>query len=932
MKNKLLLLDGMAITYRAYYALSRNPRITSKGLNTSAIMGFTSTLFELIQSQKPTHIAVAFDLPAPTFRHERFAEYKANRDAMPEDIQLALPYIREIITAFNISIATCEGYEADDVIGTLAHKAEQHGFEVLMATPDKDFGQLVTENVKIYKFGRMGHKDEIMGVPEILAKFGIQRCEQVADILGLWGDSIDNIPGIPGVGEKKATQLVNEFDSVENLVQNYSKIKNDKLRELVGQYTEQALLSKELATIALDAPIDFDEEDLRLTAPDFERLKELFNELEFRNLANRIFTHYSTTSPELITLMQSPAPQANTTAKKSSQPTLFDNPDQLDLFGGQATDTPTLTEEKQYRTIASEKEIATFVNTLKDSSLFSIHFLQILDRTIGVALAGEGIETTLIDLSKDTGLEIIKPLLDAEKPTKVCLDLKQTKKLLHGYGMELHGDIFCTTIAHYLLHSESRHTADYIFRSYLSQEIFDIDTFTKKVTKNDVEAFVAENRSTLANAVCHTAELLLQTYPLLDKELKDTGAEKLYREVEIPLVDVLLSMENEGVRIDTDYLKNYSEQLQKELQGIEKQIFEYAEGSFNINSPKQLGEVLYEKLKIVDKPPKTATKQYSTAEDVLLKLADKHAIVPLILEYRSLTKLIGTYLDSFPKLISPTDQRLHTIFNQTVTATGRLSSSNPNLQNIPIRTQRGREIRKAFVPRNDEYTLLAADYSQIELRIIASLSGDEHLKTAFVQNLDIHASTAAKIYKLDIGDVSPDLRRNAKSVNFGIIYGISAFGLAEQLGIPRKEAQELIDEYFVQYPDIKKYIDNCIATAREHGYAQTMLGRRRPLPDINSRNNNIRSFAERNAVNMPIQGTSADMIKIAMNNIYSEFVKRGLKSKMILQVHDELVFDVFKPELDEVKDIVSEMMKNALPLSVPIELGIETGNNWLEAH
>ncbi len=932
MKNKLLLLDGMAITYRAYYALSRNPRITSKGLNTSAIMGFTSTLFELIQSQKPTHIAVAFDLPAPTFRHKRFAEYKANRDAMPEDIQLALPYIREIITAFNIPIATCEGYEADDVIGTLAHKAEQHGFEVLMATPDKDFGQLVTENVKIYKFGRMGHKDEIMGVPEILAKFGIQRCEQVADILGLWGDSIDNIPGIPGVGEKKATQLVNEFDSVENLVQNYSKIKNDKLRELVGQYTEQALLSKELATIALDAPIDFDEESMLLTAPDFERLKELFNELEFRNLANRIFTHYSTTSPELITLMQSPSPQANTTAKKSSQPTLFDNPDQLDLFGSQPNDTPTTTEEKRYRSISSAEEIEQLINKLKDSSLFSIHFLQILDRTIGVALAGEGIETTLIDVSKDAGLEIIKPLLDAEKPTKICLDLKQTKKLLHGYGMELHGDMFCTTIAHYLLHSESRHTADYIFRSYLSQEIFDIDTFTKKVTKNDVEAFVAENRTTLDNAACHTAELLLQTYPLLDNELKETGAEKLYREVEIPLVDVLLSMENEGVRIDTDYLKNYSEQLQKELQNIEKQIFEYAEGSFNINSPKQLGEVLYEKLKIVDKPPKTATKQYSTAEDVLQKLADKHAIVPLILEYRSLTKLIGTYLDSFPKLISPTDQRLHTIFNQTVTATGRLSSSNPNLQNIPIRTQRGREIRKAFVPRNEEYTLLAADYSQIELRIIASLSGDEHLKAAFVQNLDIHASTAAKIYKLPIEEVSADLRRNAKSVNFGIIYGISAFGLAEQLGILRKEAQELIDEYFVQYPDIKKYIDNCIATAREQGYAQTMLGRRRPLPDINSRNNNIRSFAERNAVNMPIQGTSADMIKIAMNNIYREFVKRGLKSKMILQVHDELVFDVFKPELDEVKAIVTKMMDTALPLSVPIELGIETGNNWLEAH
>lgn len=929
MKNKLLLLDGMAITYRAYYALSHNPRITSKGLNTSAVMGFTTTLFELIQTQKPTHMAVAFDLPAPTFRHERFAEYKANRDAMPEDIQVALPYIRQMIAAFNIPISTCEGYEADDVIGTLAHKAEQRGFEVLMATPDKDFGQLVTENIKIYKFGRLGRKDEILGVPEILEKFSVQRCEQVADILGLWGDSIDNIPGIPGVGEKKAKQLINEFDSVENLVKEYKAIKNDKLRDLVGQYTEQALLSKELATIALDAPVDFDEESFRLGEPNFDALKALMDELEFRNLAKRIFTHYSTTSPELITMLQSSAPQPATTARPS-QPTLFDN-DQLSLFGSQPAETTT-PPAKEYSTISSPDETDTLAEKLKNNKRFAFHILQILDKTAGIAIAADNIETTLIKIGKDTDFEKIKHLLNLDISDKICLDLKQAKKQLAPFGIELEGNFFCTTIAHYLLHSESRHTADYIFRSYLNKEPFDIETFTKKVTKSDMDTFVNENLITLSQYACQTAEMLLQTYPLLIKELAENENDKMFRNIELPLVDVLLSMESEGVRIDTEYLHRYSGELQKELGEIEKQIYGHAGGSFNINSPKQLGEVLYDKLKIVDKPPKTATKQYSTAEDVLQKLSDKHPIVQLILEYRSLSKLIGTYLDSFPKLLSPTDGRLHTIFNQTVTATGRLSSSNPNLQNIPIRTERGREIRKAFIPRNDDYTLLAADYSQIELRIIASLSGDEHLRNAFIQNLDIHAATAAKIYKLPIEEVSKDLRRNAKSVNFGIIYGISSFGLAEQLGIPRKEAQDLIEEYFVQYPDIKKYIDSCIATAREHGYAQTMLGRRRALPDINSRNNNLRSFAERNAVNMPIQGTSADMIKIAMNNIFAEFKVRNLKSKMILQVHDELVFDVYKPELDEVKDIVTEKMKNALPLTVPIELGVETGDNWLEAH
>lgn len=933
MEKKLLLLDGMAIVYRAYYALNRNPRINSKGLNTSAVLGFTTTMYDLIRSQKPTHIGVAFDLQAPTFRHEKFEQYKANRDAMPEDIQLALPYIKEIIRGFEIPILTCEGYEADDVIGTLSKKAEKEGFEVLMVTPDKDFGQLVSPQISMYRFGRMGRPDEILGVDEIMEKFSVARCEQVIDILGLWGDASDNIPGIPGIGEKKAKQLVTEFGSIENMIANADKIANEKLRNLVKEHADQALFSKELATIETNTPIDFDPDELLMKTPNYVRLKELFDELEFRNFAKKFFTDYSVSDPESYVNL------SNTTTKKAKaakatnfdQPTLFDTPA---ATSPTPTPLPQTTTDSMYVYADNEEKREQLKNDLLKQERIGIYLLSADTNIEGIAFAyGEGM-ATYMPLKDNESWNLACQILQAENIAKAAYNTKELKhKLIATKAITIKGTIFDVQIAHYLLYSEARHTLDFIASNILNTDIYDLELLIgKSNSKNHQADFETIDPSLLTHIACQRADIILRLQDSLSIEMQKTKVEKLFAEIEMPLVDVLLSMEREGVRIDTEYLKEYSAQLQNEKNEIEQQIYSYAEKTFNIGSPKQLGEVLFDHLKIVDKAPKTATKQYSTAEDVLQKMIDKHPIVPLILEYRSLSKLISTYLDAFPKLISGATNRLHTTFNQTVTATGRLSSNNPNLQNIPIRTERGREIRKAFVPRNDDYILLAADYSQIELRIIASLSHDRHMIEAFTNKYDIHTATAAKIYNIAMEQVTPELRRNAKSVNFGIIYGISAFGLSEQLGIPRKEAATLIDEYFLQYPDIKNYIESNIEFARQYGYAQTLLGRRRYLPDINSRNTGLKNFAERNSVNMPIQGTSADMIKIAMNNIYKAFEAKQLKSKMILQVHDELVFDVYKPEIDEVTTIVRNEMINALPLDIPIEVSTDMGDNWLEAH
>lgn len=887
--KKLLLIDGMAAVYRAYYALNRNPRVNSKGFNTSAVLGFTTTMLDLIKNQHPTHVAVAFDVQKPTFRHELFAEYKANRDAMPEEIQQGLPYVKEIISAFNIPILTCEGFEADDVIGTIAHAAENAGFdEVLMATPDKDFGQLVTNCVHIYRFGRMGRPDEIYRVQDVLERFGVNKCTQVIDLLGLWGDASDNIPGIPGVGEKTAKKLIDKFGSIENMVEHADDIANEKIRNLVKSNAQQALFSKQLATIVLDVPVSFDESELLLKEPDYEKVRELFEFLEFRALAKRVLPsamwQMPTNSSEVNQI------QLNNTERQVGRQKPID-PNQTSLFG-----------EPLPETQVQKEQEATFVELDSLPQPTDIAFFFIGSDFVLSTSADDAYSAKIGDVD----LLALKALMENPDTTKIVFDIKCTKYLLKELDIQISGSVFDVQMAHYLVDPEARHSLEFICSAYLGYE---------------------------PQNLAMTGAALWQVYPLLSAALRDAGLQEIYDKIELPLVDVLMDMEQEGVRIDVEALRNYSRQLSVERDGIEQEIYTLAGSSFNISSPKQLGEVLYEKLRITDKPARTATKQYSTAEDTLLKLRDKHPIVEKILEYRSLNKLISTYLDSFPKLISPVTGRLHTVYNQTVTATGRLSSSNPNLQNIPIRTQRGKEIRRAFVPRDSGHILMAADYSQIELRIIAALANDRHMKEAFKNHYDIHAATAAKIYKIPIEEVTPDQRRSAKAVNFGIVYGISAFGLSEQLGIPRKEAASLIEEYFQQYPDINKFIQDSIECARKVGYAVTLLGRRRYLSDINSRNAAARSFAERNAVNMPIQGTSADMIKMAMINIYNRFQQQGLQSKMILQVHDELVFDVALSEQQTVKSIVEEEMRNALPLNdLPIDVGIDFGANWLDAH
>ena len=895
--KKLILIDGMAAVYRGYYALNRNPRINSHGLNTSAILGFTMSLYDLLRSTRPTHIAVAFDMQKPTFRHEMYADYKAGRDAMPEEIQQGLPWIRSIIEAFRIPILTCEGFEADDVIGTIAHAAELDGFdEVVMVTPDKDFAQLVTDHVHIYRYGRGGNPDTIMGPDEVKERFGVEDCRQVVDLLGLWGDASDNIPGIAGVGEKTAKKLIAQFGSIEQMIAHADEIKNERLRTMVIDGAEQAIFSKKLATIRLDAPVAFDEEALRNVEPDYARLRQLCDELEFRQLARRIFTDLSVAQPDK-------AMQWN--GRGSTPPAdIMDAPGgQLSMFAMQGRDDGT--------EAVDEPAPAPFTALpLTDDVLRMLGDRDVSIVTAGplVVLAADADSVWSANIG-DVDIALLTAVVANPTTCKICYDLKALKYYLVELGAPSEypkGNIFDVQLVHYLLDAEMRHSLEFVCSQMLAFE---------------------------PHTPQEQASALWQLYPLMAARLADASLKGLYSTVELPLVDVLYDMECSGVRIDTDALTAYAARLTDEQHAIQQRIYELAGTEFNIASTRQLGEVLYERLKVTDRPPRTATKQYSTAEDVLVKLADRHAIIPLILEYRSISKLVGTYLDSFPRLISPVSGRLHTVYNQTVTATGRLSSSNPNLQNIPIRTERGREIRRAFVPADDDHLILAADYSQIELRIIASLAKDRHMLDAFKGGFDIHAATAAKIYHTDIGQVSKDQRRNAKSVNFGIVYGISAFGLAEQLSIPRKEAADLIDEYFTQYPDIAAFIEESKRFAREHGYAQTLLGRRRYLPDINSRNAAARSFAERNAVNMPIQGTSADMIKLAMVHIHDELLHRKLRTRMTLQVHDELVFDLYRAEEAEVRDLVEHHMKNALPLDgIDIEVGIGVGDNWLEAH
>jgi len=934
--KKLFLLDAMALIFRAYYALNKNPRINSKGQNTSAILGFTNTLYEIIKKEKPTHIGVAFDSMEPTFRHEEFEAYKGTRSDTPEDIITSIPYIKKVIEAFGIPILVMPGFEADDIIGTLAKQAESEEFEVFMMTSDKDFGQLVSENIHVYRPARMGNGAEIIGVKEVCEKYQIQNPTQLIDILGLWGDAVDNIPGIPGVGEVTAKKLIAQFGSIENMILRANEIENEKLRNKVKEHSEQALLSKRLATIFLQVPIEFNASELAYSGPISDKISEIFNELEFRNLAQRIFTDFS--------LKTTPTIQPKQSNISSNVPDLFSDLSEEEQY----VDTSShqllkniYNTTHSYFLVSTDTEIEAMVAELGTQTSFSFDtettgLDPILDELIGVSFSSKCHHGYYVSLpeSKEEATRILNklvPIFSNSSILKIGQNIKFDISFLKNYGIEVVPPFFDTMVAHYILHPESRHNLNLLSETLLGYQPVEIETLIGKKGKNQRSMRFAEIDLVKEYAV-EDADLAYQLKEILAPQLDEFGASSLFEDIEIPLISVLSKMELEGVKIDKEALDEFSEKLGTEITEIEHQIYHLADTKFNIASPKQLGTVLFDKLKLSENAKLTKTKQYQTGEEVLVKLRHQHPIVDLILDYRTLSKLKSTYVDALPMLINSKTGRIHTSFNQAVTATGRLSSTNPNLQNIPIRTERGKEIRKAFVSKDVNHKMVSADYSQIELRIIAALSGDENMLEAFRQNIDIHTATAAKVFNVPLDEVTKEMRRNAKAVNFGIIYGISAFGLSEQTGAPRKQAAAWIEEYFNQYWGIKKYMDSQIEFAREHGYVETIFKRRRYLPDILSSNAIVRGFAERNAINAPIQGTAADIIKKAMVKIDRVFENKKLKSKMTIQVHDELVFDVPNDELDLVISIIKHEMMSAVTLSVPLDVDIKSGNNWLEAH
>ena len=928
--KKLFLLDGMALIYRAYFALSKVPRLTSYGLNTGAILGFTNTLLDVLKNQKPTHIAVVFDTAAPTNRHIEFEAYKAHRQEMPEDLAKSIPYVFKLIEGFNIPLITKDGFEADDIIGTLAKKAEREGFTVFCMTPDKDFGQLVSDNIFIYKPARMGNGAEVLGVPEILEKWEITDVSQVIDILGLWGDAVDNIPGIPGIGEKTAKKLVQEFGSVEGLIANSDKLKG-KQQENVINFAEQGLISKKLATILLDVPVELEEENLKVTEPNKDILEPLFAELEFRTLGKRVFG-------EEFSFVENKATSA-----------------QMDLFSAAATIQPENADvaiistaaanihntEHQYILLDKMEDILSFANELSQQTIFCFDtettgLDALTAEIVGLSFSFESGKAYYVPTPNTVQeaqriVDIFKPILENKDIKKVGQNLKYDILLLTKYGIHVQGELFDTMLAHYLIDPDTRHGMDILAETYLGYTPVSITELIGNKGKNQGNMRDVEIEK-IKEYAAEDADITWQLYQRLSSLLMESKTDELARSVEFPLVYTLAEIEKNGVKIDVDTLKAFSQALEKDITALENNIYEKAGVKFNIASPKQLGEVLFDKLQLDPKAKKTKTGQYKTGEDVLLTLAHKSDIVQDILDFRQYQKLKSTYVDALPTLINPHTCLIHTSYNQAVAATGRLSSTNPNLQNIPIRTEKGREVRKAFIPRSADHILLSADYSQIELRIMAELSQDENMLEAFTLGQDIHKATAAKVYGIDISEVTSDQRRNAKAVNFGIIYGQSAFGLSQSLGIPRREAAEIIDQYFMQYQGIKQYMSKTIESAKENGYVETILKRRRYLRDINSANMTVRGFAERNAINAPIQGSAADMIKVAMINIQNDIVQQNLKGKMIMQVHDELVFDVPKSEVNSFKKIILERMKSALTMRVPIEVEIGEGNNWLEAH
>ncbi|NBW30486.1 MAG: DNA polymerase I [Flavobacteriales bacterium] len=936
--KKLFLLDAFALIYRAYFAFAKNPRVNSKGQNTSAAFGFTNVLIDVIKNEKPTHLAVVFDPPGGSaHRQEQFEAYKAQREEMPEDIRSMIQPIKRIVEAFNVPILEVPGFEADDVVGTIAKIADQRGFITYMMTPDKDYCQLVTETAFIYKPGRGGNPPEILGVKEVCAKFEVQNPSQVIDILGLWGDASDNIPGIPGIGEKTSKLLIAQYGSIENLIANAHELKG-KQQENVINFADQGLTSKMLATIITDVKIDFEEEKLIMCDVDKDKIREIFTELEFLNLSRRILG-------EEITLTQAPSPLA---PNKTQNP----NSSQLDLFGTQSmveSHEPVIT--AAYKTIVTERPSYHLISTAEErKELLEILLAQKqvcfdtettnIDASqadlVGISFSYKAREAFYVAIPKeyDAAKSIIHEFMLFFQNTgieKIAHNIKYDLKVLSRYGISLAAPTFDTMIAHYLINPEARQNMDFLAQHYLNYQAISIETLIGKKGKSQGNMRDLEP-SEISDYACEDADITLQLKHIFEKEIKKPHLKDLFYDMEMPLVEVLMQMEEEGIAIDSKALAEYSKELDSTLIDLDSQIKELAGMEFNTDSPKQMGEVLFEKLKISAKAKKTKTGQYATSEDVLEKHKHDHPIVPLILEYRQLRKLKNTYVDALPTYCDQNDGRIHTNFMQTVTATGRLSSNNPNLQNIPIRSEKGREIRRAFVSRDKDHKLMAVDYSQIELRIIAALSEDPNMIQSFRDGLDIHAATAAKVYGVSIEEVTREQRSAAKAVNFGIIYGQSAFGLAQNLKISRTEAKEIIDSYFEQYGTIKNYMDKVISQAREEGYVETIMKRRRYLPDINSGNAIVRGYAERNAINAPIQGSAADIIKMAMISVHSEMKKENVKSKMILQVHDELVFDVHNSEEVLIQDLVRKAMEKAVKLSVPMQVELKLADNWLDAH
>ncbi|OYX28364.1 MAG: DNA polymerase I [Flavobacteriales bacterium 32-35-8] len=947
-QKRLFLVDAYALIFRGYYAFIKNPRINSKGTDTSAIMGFMNSLLDVIKRERPDHLAVCFDKGGSIDRVEMFEAYKANRDVTPEAIKIAIPYIEEILKAMHIPIMVKEGYEADDVIGTLSKQAEKEGYKTFMVTPDKDFAQLVSENIFMYR-PVFGGGYETWGIEEVKKKFEVTHPLQVIDFLGMMGDSSDNIPGLPGIGEKTAKKLLAEYGCMENLLANTHELKG-KMRENIENAKELGMLSKKLATIMLDVPVDFNAKDFELDQPDIQKVTAIFEELEFRQLLSNFVKTFSVEAQVSPLENQDTETSSEEKSKEIKQPKTNAGAGQFSLFGsdGEEEITPNYssrhtaaTTSHFYQSVAPGMGTKLFIkNLLNQKSVCfdteTTNIDPIIAELVGIAFSwetGKGFYLPFPENQNETQelIEQLRPFFEDASIEKIGQNLKYDIKVLHKYNIKVKGKLFDTMLAHYLINPDMRHNMDVLAETYLNYTPISITELIGKTGKNQLSMRDVPLEKQTEYAV-EDADITLQLKEHFEKELSEANTQTLFDDIEIPLLRVLAAMELEGINLDENFLKSLSVTLDNDIKTLEENIYKEAGESFNIASPKQLGEILFDKMKLIDKPKKTKTGQYATSEDILSYLAKDHEIIQHILDYRGLSKLKSTYVDALPNQVLKVTGRVHTDYMQTVAATGRLSSNNPNLQNIPIRTERGREVRKAFIPRNEDYILLSADYSQIELRIIAALSKEETMINAFKHGEDIHASTASKVFNVPLNEVTREQRSNAKTVNFGIIYGVSAFGLSNQTNLSRSEAKELIDTYYATYPKLRSFINEQIDFARDNGYVQTVLGRRRYLKDINSRNAVVRGAAERNAVNAPIQGSAADIIKIAMINIYDKLEAGNYKTKMLLQVHDELVFDVYKPELETIKTLIKTEMENAYKLEVPLDVELGVGNDWLEAH